>query len=144
MGEILNDRQFRITKSWHRKFDAGPEFTDAQLEKLSSKMVQAIRNAHRSQAKDLESEMAEYERLKNAAPEDITLQTLVDLPRMLIKLRIMRGFTQKRLAKQLDISEQQIQRYEKNEYQGVRFRRIVEITQALEIDLSPTSFLDRK
>ena len=137
MGEILNDRQFRITKAWHRKFDADPEFTDAQLEKLSPRMVQAIRDSQSSQAKTLEREMAEYERLKNAAPEDIALQTLVDLPRMLIKLRIMRGFTQKRLAKKLDISEQQIQRYEKNEYQGVRFRRIVEITQALEVELSP-------
>ena len=144
MAEILNDRQFRITKAWHRKFDSGPEFTDAQLEKLSPQMVQAIRDSHSSQAKTLEREMAEYERLMNAAPEDIALQTLVDLPRMLIKLRIMRGFTQKRLAKKLDISEQQIQRYEKNEYQGVRFRRIVEITQALEVDLSPTTFLDKK
>ena len=143
MAEILNNRQFRITKAWHRKFDAGPEFTNAQLEKLSPQMVQAIRDSHNSQAKTLECEMAEYERLKNAAPEDIALQTLVDLPRMLIKLRIMRGFTQKRLAKKLGISEQQIQRYEKNEYQGVRFRRIVEITQALEVDLSPTTFLDK-
>ncbi len=144
MGEILNDRQYRITKAWHRKFDADPEFADAQLEKLSPQMVQAIRDSQSSQAKTLEHEMAEYERLMNAAPEDIALQTLVDLPRMLIKLRIMRGFTQKRLAKKLGISEQQIQRYEKNEYQGVRFRRIVDIANALGVDLSPTSFLDKK
>lgn len=143
MDQILNERQYRITKSWFRKFDAGPVLTDDQLKELAPHMVQAIEDSYRSQAEDLEKEIKEYEKLKQSGPENITLQTLEDLPHALIKLRIMRCLTQRELADRLGVSEQQIQRYEKIEYQGVGFNRILDILSALEVELAPTAFRER-
>ena len=46
-------------------------------------------------------------------------------------MRIASGYTQKELADKIGVPEQQIQRYEQQEYGKVKFERVVQIIRAL-------------
>lgn len=63
------------------------------------------------------------------------------LPQLLIKARIRKGLTPKDLAKALGLKEQQIRRYEADEYRGASVKRLREIAAALGIDIKETSSL---
>lgn len=77
---------------------------------------------------DLEEEIEEYESLLD---KKILCYTKEDLPKAIIALRLASGYTQKTLAEKLGLPEQQIQRYEQQEYAKVKFERIVQIIRVL-------------
>ena len=59
----------------------------------------------------------------------------------MIKARIALGMTQKDLAEKLGMKEQQIQRYEANQYSSAGFQRLAEIATALDVKLNDSSLL---
>jgi transcriptional regulator with XRE-family HTH domain len=59
------------------------------------------------------------------------LKSLTELPKALIEARIAAHVTQKALADRLGIAEQQVQRWEANDYAGVSVQRMQEIADAL-------------
>ena len=63
----------------------------------------------------------------------IELELLDELPTGLIKARVASGLSQKELAAKLSLKEQQIQRYEANDYAGASLARILEVANALRI-----------
>jgi transcriptional regulator with XRE-family HTH domain len=65
----------------------------------------------------------------------ITVGSFEELPEVLIKARIARGWTQRQLARKLKLKEQQIQRYESVNYRTVSVGRLLDIAQALDIRL---------
>lgn len=67
---------------------------------------------------------------------DIKINSLEELPQALIKARISKGFTHKDLARIMDLKEQQIQRYEEEEYSQANLQRIIDISHALGIKIS--------
>jgi HTH-type transcriptional regulator/antitoxin HigA len=91
-----------------------------------------------SQRQDLRQEIAEYEALKTQAVPQLELQSLSELPELLIQVRLARGYTQAEFARKLKITPQQLQRYEATRYQSISFKRLLEITQALDLDLHET------
>jgi DNA-binding XRE family transcriptional regulator len=97
---------------------------------MDPRIYEAMISGLRAQIEDLEQEIAEYENLK-ARKTPITIGSLEEIPCALIKVRIAKGLTQSRLARVVHLKPQQIQRYEKNDYRGVSFDRLVEIGNAL-------------
>jgi HTH-type transcriptional regulator/antitoxin HigA len=65
----------------------------------------------------------------------LELHSLSELPDLLIKARIARGYTQAELARRLKLKSQQIQRYEATRYRSVNFECLLKIAQALDVDL---------
>jgi ribosome-binding protein aMBF1 (putative translation factor) len=137
---IENEHQYRVTKKRLAQFEASL----ASLRETSRpatmppRLHQAMQESLESQLTDLRQEIADYELLKARQVSVLELQSLSDLPDVLIKARIARGYTQAELAERLHLKPQQIQRYEATRYDSVSFRRLVEIAQALEVDLSET------
>jgi ribosome-binding protein aMBF1 (putative translation factor) len=137
---IENERQYRVTKKRLAQFEASL----ASLRETSRpatmppRLHQAMQESLESQLTDLRQEIVDYELLKARQVSVLQLQSLSDLPDVLIKARIARGYTQAELAERLHLKPQQIQRYEATRYDSVSFRRLVEIAQALEVDLSET------
>jgi HTH-type transcriptional regulator/antitoxin HigA len=86
----------------------------------------------------LREELAAYESLKEGKETTVALHSLADLPELLIKARLARGYTQAELAKRLKLNPQQIQRYEATRYRSVSFARLMQIAQVLEVDLHET------
>jgi len=117
--------------------DLQADLADATDKKLHQLQIDAVR----SQAGDLEAEIAEYEQLRSGATTSFTANSLADLATLLIQGRIARGWSQRRLAEELGIAEQQIQRYEANGYATTSLTRLCEVAAALNLQITETASL---
>lgn len=66
-------------------------------------------------------------------PEIILTNRLTFLPRILIYARKDQGITQLRLAKQLGLKMQQVQRWEKQKYKHIGFDNLLAVAKALNV-----------
>lgn len=150
---ITNERQYRITKAETERFQQTLNELTAkgnQREGVHPLLVQAERDALRSQLDDLAAELREYEALKAGGVSTIKINSFAELPEGLIKARIAAGLSQKALAERLHIKEQQVQRYEAERYASASFQRLQEVAQAIGVQirkeilmpLAPRSFRD--
>lgn len=89
-----------------------------------------------SQIEDLRDEIAEYESLRDGETTVIEASSLAGLADALIKARIARGWTQRRLAETLGVAEQQVQRYESSAYRSASLARLCDIADALGISFT--------
>ena len=132
---ITNERQYAITRARAEQFRESLARPGKPADNLDPTVRRAMRLGLQSQLKDLQAEIAEYETLTAGKTRKFVLHSLADLATGLIKTRIARGLTQKELADRLNISEQQIQRYESTLYQGAALRRLQEIADALNVKI---------
>lgn len=136
---IKNDRQYRITKA------AAAKFADSlrQLESGAVKsepgvdliVQRAEREALKGQLDDLKAELREYEELAAGRVGVLELGSLADLPQALVRARIASGLSHKELADKLGLKEQQIQRYEATDYQQASLSRLLEVANALNVNI---------
>jgi HTH-type transcriptional regulator/antitoxin HigA len=61
---------------------------------------------------------------------------LKELSTVLVKARVARGWTQRQLAEALGMAEQQIQRYEANDYRSTSLARLCDIANALGVTVA--------
>ena len=131
---ITNERQYRITKRKAERFvQALDEFNEKERERadLSQRLIQAERKGIEAQLTSLLEEIEEYERVKKEGVSNLVVTTIDELPILLIKARIASDMTQRELAEQLHMKEQQIQRYEADRYASASYRRLCEVAHAL-------------
>ena len=141
---IRNDREYRTTKSQAEKFAAAVEALDAEdrpPEGVHPRLRRAEADGLRSQLADLRSEMRDYERLSAGTVCLMQVESLDDLPRVLIRGRIAAGLTQRELADRLGLKEQQVQRYETTQYRSASLSRVREVAEALGIAVRKDIFL---
>ncbi len=82
--------------------------------------------------------MNHYEKLRDGHITSREITSLHELPTALIEARIAARLTQRQLAKRIGVAEQQIQRWEANDYSGVNLTRLQEIADALGIQMHDT------
>lgn len=152
---IKNDRQYKLSKAQIREFESAI----ADLKKNASvppgtdpKFAEVHRSALQSQLADLNAEVQEYEALKAGKVTDFEAHSLDELPTMLVKARVARGMTHKHLAERLNVKEQQVQRWEANDYSGASIENLKAVADALGVvftqqlfvpkpDVTPKAFL---
>ena len=88
--------------------------------------------AWKCRIEDLEEDINEFESLVDATELEFSKENLL---KTIISLRIASGMTQKELAEEIMVQEQQIQRYEQDHYRTASFERIVQILRALSKDI---------
>lgn len=141
---IKNERQYRITKAQADKFEEalaralGPSDSNGNLHPL---ILKAQQDALRSQLEELREQLEEYDALRSGKHSVFILDSFEDLPRALIKARIALGLSQKELADRLGIKEQQLQRYEADEYATASIVRLKQVIQALGLRVREEIFL---
>ena len=135
---IQNERQYRITKSKLKEFEAavnelkGLDQPTTRNEQLRLKLhIDALS----SQIEEFQEEIAEYETLQQGKLEQLTLESFDELPQALIKARIVRGLTQEKLAEILEVKPQQVQRDEANLYAGASFSKLLALQKALHLEI---------
>jgi HTH-type transcriptional regulator/antitoxin HigA len=136
---ITNDRQFRISRAQLEKLrDAAGsfDFTEAAKRCGSPVLAQAEHAALQSEVEKLTDEIREYEGLRSGAVSILKAQSLSELPKILIMARIAQGLTQRKLADLLGLKEQQVQRYEAEEYSTANVKRLAEVARALNLNVS--------
>jgi plasmid maintenance system antidote protein VapI len=91
--------------------------------------------------KDLQQEIEEYELLTHT---NKTVFCVDNLDKSITSLRIAAGISTKELAERLEIPEQQIQRFEEQNYLKVEWERIIQIIRVLSPDMKLYLPLQRK
>lgn len=136
---ITNERQYRITSAQLEKFrKAIDDFNiQAVIKQTKSKVLaKAELDALRSEYENLSMQLHEYETLKSGTVEILKASNLEELPRILIRARIAKGLSQRQLAEAIGLKEQQIQRYEAEEYASANLSRLAEVAKALGLNIS--------
>ncbi|MBP7052549.1 MAG: helix-turn-helix domain-containing protein [Phycisphaerae bacterium] len=136
---IMNERQYRISRVQTEKLRSLVDSFDvkAATQRLRSDVLaKAELDALRSQYEDLAQQIQEYETLKSGTVEVLKASSLEELPRILIQARIAKGLSQRQLAEAVGLKEQQIQRYEAEEYISASLRRLADVAATLGLNIS--------
>ncbi len=136
---ITNERQYKITKQQLIKLRQGLKtFDPSEVEqRVGSKILaEAELNALKSEIAVLSDQLKEYDLLRSGEITKFTASNLRDLPRILIRARIAQGLTQRELAECVGLKEQQIQRYESEEYAKASLQRLQVIAEALNLSIA--------
>ena len=134
---IRNDKEYRHTKERFSELEA-------ELQGLSSvrhsagrdDVASAVVDALRMQIEDLEREISEYEDLKEGRLLSFGAEDLDTLGELVTKARIACGLTQAELGELLGMSQQQVQRYERDGWQKISLWRLAEAAGALGLDVN--------
>ncbi|MDP9423338.1 MAG: DNA (cytosine-5-)-methyltransferase [Pseudomonadota bacterium] len=131
---ITNERQLQIARRDIERFE---EVLDGDMAEagVHPTIVKAQREAVESQLNELRADVEDYLKLRSGKVREFRIDSLAELPRALISCRIASGMTQRELADRLSLKEQQIQRYEMQNYSGASFARIADVADAVGIEL---------
>lgn len=138
---IKNERQFKLTRAQLERFRDSLRGLEEQpsTDELRRQLELATVE---SQIHELEHELQEYSGLSDGSVSVGTLKSLDDVPRLLIRQRIAAGLTQRELAERLGLKEQQIQRYEAEDWATASLRRLTEVAAAVGLDWSGPNAVD--
>jgi HTH-type transcriptional regulator/antitoxin HigA len=131
---ITNEVQYRATKAHLDRFEQAAVNIEARPGKRT-KLERLELDAVRSQAADLRAELDDYDELRTGNRSTFDAPSLEELATVLVKARIARGWTQRQLAEALGMAEQQIQRYEANDYRSTSLARLCDIANALGVTI---------
>ena len=136
---ITNERQYKITKNQLKKIEKSID--SFNIKKIgmsigSEILAKAELDAVLSEQENLVKQIAEYEILKSGAVDIFRASSLKELPSILIKARIAKNLSQKELAELIGIKEQQIQRYEAEQYATANLTRLAQVAKVLELNIS--------
>jgi DNA-binding XRE family transcriptional regulator len=134
---IRNDKELRHSKEKLSELQAElqgllPFRRSAERDEVFSAVVDALR----MQTEDLQREISEYEDLKEGRLLSFGADNLDSLGELITKARIACGLTQAELGEILGMSQQQVQRYERDGWQKISLWRLAEAADALRLDVN--------
>jgi HTH-type transcriptional regulator/antitoxin HigA len=132
---ITNEVQYRATKAHATQFEEALRNLESDHAAADDKRRSLEIAAVRAQLGDLEAELAEYEQLRSGTIRSFEAGSLPELAVALVKARIAKGWSQRRLAEELGIAEQQIQRYESTGYTSASLARLCDVVAALGVNV---------
>jgi DNA-binding XRE family transcriptional regulator len=140
---IQNERQYRITKAHLAGFEGGLVANDARDPRdlppnIDPGMPKLMHDAIASEIEELRHQLDHYEKLRDGRITSREITSLHELPTALIEARIAARLTQLQLAKRIGVAEQQVQRWEANDYSGVNLDRLQNIADALGVEMHDT------
>jgi DNA-binding Xre family transcriptional regulator len=140
---IQNQRQYRSTKADLARFEASLTAHDARDPRdlppgIDPGMPQLMHDAIASWVETLREQIEHYEKLRDGRITSREITSLRELPTALIEARIAARLTQRQLAERIGVAEQQIQRWEANDYSGVNLDRLQGVADALGVEMRET------
>jgi ribosome-binding protein aMBF1 (putative translation factor) len=127
-----------------RESAASYDMNEAAKRIGSLTLARAELAALQSQIDELAGQVCEYEALQSGAVNILQAKSLSELPTIFIKARIAQRLSQRALAEKLGLKEQQIQRYESEEYATASLRRLTEVAKALNLNLTEVAEFNRR
>lgn len=132
---IKNEKQYKVSR---KKLND----TLAEIEKVKSATGQnALRNklllaSLQHVKQELQIEISAYEALKNTSISFLKERLIEELPSLLIEYKIVSGLTQKEFAEKLGLKEQQLQRYEAENFKSVSFKNLLKFIDAIGLEIT--------
>jgi len=131
---IKNEKQYKISKRIVSEFieeieriENNPRKDPWKKELLTSSLIMA--------KEEIEQEILFYEMLKNDKEGILKERLFSELPTLLTEYKIKSGLTQKEFAEQLGIKEQQLQRYEADNFTSVTFKNLLRFLDAIGLEI---------
>lgn len=126
------------SESERRRAEEQVAYLQSELEKIPAseqmdEVTASVINGLRMQISDIKEQLAEYTRLKNGLQTVLTADSFDDIGELVIKARIARGWSQADLARALDMEPQQVQRYERYDWEKISLWRLQEVVEALNL-----------
>jgi HTH-type transcriptional regulator/antitoxin HipB len=84
---------------------------------------------------ELEKELATYKSLKKAPKKLLKERGISELPTLLIEYKIVSGLTQKEFSEQLGLKEQQLQRYEADNFNSISFKNLLKFLELIGLEI---------
>lgn len=131
---IKNEKQYKISKKRLAEMQAAISGKKAKVVRGSKEegaLISLIRISN-----GIKEEIKQYESLKTKGLPLRRKITVAQLPSLLIEYKIAKGFTQKQYSEILGIKEQQLQRYEAENYISVSFGRLVNYIEKADIKIN--------
>lgn len=139
--DITNEREYRIARAEAGRLEALLAQQDRETEGLDPRLKQAVHGATASRLDELRARIAWYENLKRAGGAVVELDSLEQLPSLLVQARVASHLTQRELAQRLGVSEQQVQKDEEAGYAKASLQRLIEVARALDVPIRLTAAL---
>ncbi len=133
---IRNDKEYRYSKEKLSELEEELQGLSVRRSVERDEMASAVIDALRMQIEDVEREISEYEDLKEGRLLSFGADDLDSLGELITKARLARGLTQAELGELLDMTQQQVQRYERDGWQKISLWRLAEIAETLGLHLS--------
>jgi HTH-type transcriptional regulator/antitoxin HipB len=86
--------------------------------------------------KQLEDEVAKYNLVKAITSAVLEERSIDDLPTLLIEYKIHSGMTQKEFSEKIGMKEQQLQRYEAENFNSISFKNLLKIIHAIGLEVT--------
>ncbi len=131
---IKNEKQYKISKKYL-------DSINADIEKVRGNRsgnpirVKFIMATLLHNKEEVEKDLITYESLKKNKKYIFKARMIGDLPLLLIEYKIVMGYTQKEFADKLGLKEQQLQRYEAEDYKSVTFKNLLKFIQVIGVDV---------
>jgi transcriptional regulator with XRE-family HTH domain len=140
---IKNEKQYGVTKNNLKKFQDAIKVISESSSSKNPLLLKLQTDSLQSQIDIFEEELEMYEGLKMGAITNVSLG-FEDLSRGIIESRIAKGYNQKQFAGLLKTSEQQVQKYESENYSNISLKRLQEIVVFLDVDVDATFNFNKK
>jgi len=131
---IKNEKQYKITQK--HLLDTRNHIAEIESRKDITAKDRLILVSARLMERQFQQEIADYERLKKDRANVLKSRNLTELPSLIIEYKIMLGLTQKEFARKIGMKEQQLQRYEAEDFQGVSFSNLLKILKAIGLEIT--------
>lgn len=132
---IKNEKQYSISKKLLTEINENIDNLkkDTTQHPLKTKLMLA---SALNMQKEIERDILLYETLKTDRIAILKERLFSDLPSLLIEYKIKSGLTQKEFAAQLGIKEQQLQRYEADNFRSVTFKNLLRFLDAIGLEVT--------
>lgn len=134
---IKNEKQYGVTKNNLKKFQDAIKVISQSNSSKNPLLLKLQTDSIQSQIDIFEEEIKMYEGLKKGAITNVS-KGFEDLSNGIIESRIAKGYNQKQFAKLLNTSEQQVQKYESENYSNISLKRLQEIVACLDVEVDTT------
>jgi HTH-type transcriptional regulator/antitoxin HigA len=131
---ILNEREARETKTAIAEITralSSKEYFATIIAGLPTEVVNGYRRALSAQKAELKAMLEAYENAKAGQHSELQRRAGNDPGSALIVARIIRGYSQKEFARRVGLKEQQIQRYEADQYRAISLANFKRLAYAL-------------
>lgn len=136
---ISNDRQARETTALIDQINkalSSEQVLKSIVEGLPREVIDGVRRSLTTEKNELLETLKSYNDAKSGDFESLKTRTESDLGDFLIAARIIKGWSQRDLAKNLGLREQAIQRYEAERYRSISLGSYLRFAKVLSVRLS--------
>ncbi|PDM39012.1 hypothetical protein CN643_15905 [Parageobacillus yumthangensis] len=133
---IKNQFEYNLTQEKLKDFKEALDELLKQKQDFDDLEFELYFNAYKSQIEELETEIKQYEALLNNKEKYLKIESIEDLPNALVKARIMKGYSEEQLAKELGIDRETYLRAERNDFENFDSTTLLRLIDILGIKLT--------